>query len=268
MNEIQGFILGLIQGLTEFLPISSSGHLALFQKIFGLSEGTFTFNIAVHLATLIGVMVVLKNEVKEVIRKPFGKLTMLVVAGTIPTVIIAAIFYGAFKKSMEVGATMGIEFIFTGLVLWFAETIRSKNKGLAQTTYTDAAVMGVAQAIAILPAVSRSGLTLAGALMRGLNREFALKLSFLMSIPAILMGAASDGYNLLKAGNTATANIDWLPLIIGFVTAGISGYFAVKFMIKIFSKTSLKLFSYYVFAIGVLILADQLFFNIMFDRLF
>ena len=268
MTEIQGFILGLIQGLTEFLPISSSGHLVLFQKLFGLSEGTFTFNIAVHLATLIGVVIVLKKEVMEVVRKPFGKLSMLVVAGTIPTVIIAAVFYGMLKKSLESGTTLGIEFIFTGLVLWFAESIRSKNKGITQATYTDAAVMGVAQAIAILPAVSRSGLTLAGALMRGLNREFALKLSFLMSIPAILMGAASDGYDLLKEGGTAAANIDWLPLIIGFIVAGISGYFAIKFMIGIFSKTSLKVFSYYVFVLGLLILADQLFFNRLFERLF
>lgn len=268
MAELQGFILGLIQGLTEFLPLSSSGHLVLFQKLFGLTKGTFTFNIAVHLATLIGVIIVLKKEVMEVLRKPFGKLSMLVVAGTIPTVIIAAVFYGTFKKSIETGTTLGIEFIFTGLALWFAESIRSKNKGLTQTTYGDAAVMGVAQAIAILPAVSRSGLTLAGALMRGLNREFALKLSFLMSIPAILMGAASDGYDLFKKGSTAAENIEVLPLIIGFIAAGISGYFAVKFMIRIFSKTSLKMFSYYVFALGLLILADQLFFNLLFERPF
>ncbi|NJD02536.1 MAG: undecaprenyl-diphosphate phosphatase [Ruminiclostridium sp.] len=268
MTEIQGFILGLIQGFTEFLPVSSSGHLVLFQKIFGLSEGTFTFDIAVHLATLIGVIIVLKKEVAEVIRRPFSKLSMLVVAGTIPTVIIAAVFYGILKKSFEAETTLGIEFIFTGLVLWFAESIRSKNKGLTQTTYTDAAVMGVAQAVAILPAVSRSGLTLAGALMRGLNREFALKLSFMMSIPAILMGAAKDGYDILKDGSAGAANVEILPLLIGFVAAGISGYLAIKFMLRIFSKTSLKVFSYYVFALGILILSDQLFFHLLFERPF
>lgn len=267
MTEIQGFILGLIQGLTEFLPVSSSGHLVLFQKLFGLSEGTFTFNIAVHLATLIGVILVLKKEVLEVVRKPFGKLSLLVVAGTIPTVIIAAVFYGVLKKSFEAGTTLGMEFLFTGLVLWFAESIRSKNKGPDRTTYTDAAVMGVAQAIAILPAVSRSGLTLAGALMRGLNREFALKLSFLMSIPAILMGAAKDGYDLIQDGGV-TLTAGPLPLVIGFITAGISGYFAVKFMLRIFSRTSLKMFAYYVLALGVLILADQLFFNLLFQKPF
>lgn len=264
MTVLQGFILGLIQGLTEFLPVSSSGHLVLFQKFFGLTEGTFTFDIAVHLATLVGVVIVLKKEVMEVLRKPFGKLSMLVIAGTIPTIIIAAAFGAVFKKLFESGATLGLEFMFTGLVLWFAESIRSKNKVLEHTTFTDAAVMGVAQGLAILPAVSRSGLTLAGALMRGLNREFALKLSFLMSIPAILLGAAKDGYDLIKAGSAAAVNIEVFPLIVGVIVAGISGYFAVKFMLRIFSRTSLKMFSYYVFFLGLLILADQLIFNQIF----
>lgn len=267
MNEIQGFILGIIQGLTEFLPISSSGHLVLFQKIFGLSEGTLTFDIVVHLATLIGVMIVLKDEVKEVIKKPFGKLSMLVVAGTIPTVIIAALFYDTFKKALEMGNTLGLEFIFTGLVLWYAESIRCRNKRLERTTYIDAAVMGTAQAVAILPAISRSGLTLAGALMRGLNREFALKLSFLMSIPAILMGTAKDGLDLIRNGGPAATDVKVLPLLIGFAAAGISGYFTVKLMIKIFSRARLRFFSYYVIGLGFLILIDQFFFNIFFPKL-
>lgn len=268
MTILQGFILGLIQGLTEFLPVSSSGHLVLFQKLFGLSEGTFTFDIAVHLATLAGVFVILKNEIIEIIKKPFGKLTLLIAAGTIPTIIIAAVFGDVFKTLFESGKTLGFEFIFTGLVLWFAESIRSKNKELDRTTYMDAAVIGTAQGIAILPAVSRSGMTLAGALMRGLNRQFALKFSFLMSIPAILLGAAKDGYDLLKGAGSASANIEALPLLAGMVAAGISGYYAVKFMLRIFSKTSLKVFSYYVFALGLLIIADQLIFRRFFAGLF
>ena len=266
MTAIQGFILGLIQGITEFLPVSSSGHLVLFQKLMGLSDHSiaFTFDIAVHVATLIGVIIVLRKEVMEIIRKPFSKLSMLVVAGTIPTVIIAAAFYGILKKSLEVGPTLGFEFIFTGLILLFAEGIRSKNKRLAQAAYTDAAVMGVAQAVAILPAISRSGLTLAGALMRGLNREFALKLSFLMSIPAILMSAAKAVYDIVKDGAYPGGSVDLLPVLIGFIAAGVSGYAAVKFMLKIFSKTSLKVFSYYVFVLGLLILADQFIFHFSF----
>lgn len=268
MTVIQGFILGLIQGLTEFLPISSSGHLVLFQKLFGLSVGTVTFDIAVHLASLVGVFIVLKNEVLAILKKPLGKLPLLIIAGTVPTLIIGALFYDFFTGLLKSGRTLGLEFIFTGLILWYAESVRSKNKGLEKTTYIDAAVMGVAQGIAILPAISRSGLTLAGALFRGLNREFALKLSFLMSIPAILAAVAKDGYDIIKAGSGFTLNIGITPLLIGMVAAAISGYLAVKFMLRIFSKTSLKVFSYYVFALGLLILIDQIFFKNFFGGLF
>lgn len=269
MTVLQGFILGLVQGLTEFLPISSSGHLVLFQKLFGLSQGTFTFDIIVHLATLIGVFVILRKDIVEILKKPLGKLPLLIVAGTIPTGLIALAFGDIFKELFQSGKTLGLEFIFTGLVLWLAERIRSRNKVLKDTTYTDAAVIGVAQGIAILPAVSRSGLTLAGALMRGLNREFAIKFSFLMSIPAILLGAAKDGYDIIKAGNsTALLGIDALPFVVGAIAAAISGYFAVKFMLKIFARMSLKIFAYYVIVIGLLVLMDQIFFKHFFTGLF
>jgi Uncharacterized bacitracin resistance protein len=268
MTTIQGFILGLVQGLTEFLPISSSGHLVLFQKLFGLSEGTFTFDIVVHLATLVGVFAILRKDIVEILKKPLGKLPLLIVVGTIPTGLIALAFNDVFKELFKSGKTLGLEFIFTGLVLYYAERIRTRNKGLKETTYGDAAVIGVAQGIAILPAVSRSGLTLAGALMRGLNREFAIKFSFLMSIPAILLGALKDGYDLVQEGGISSANIDLLPLLVGALAAAISGYFAVKFMLRIFSKMSLKIFSYYVIVVGLLVLVDQLFFRHFFTSLF
>lgn len=269
MNIFQGFILGLIQGLTEFLPISSSGHLVLFQKLFGLEKGVLTFDVAVHFATLIAVVWIFREDVIGMIKKPFSKLTLLVVAGTIPTVIIALVFKDQIERIFESGVTLGFEFLLTGFVLWFAENIRSKNKGLENTSYVDAAVMGTAQAIAILPAVSRSGLTLAGALMRGLNREFALKLSFLISIPAILGATLFDLKDTIGAAGAAEQIGLW-PLVIGMLVAGISGYLSIKFMLKIFSKTSLKIFSYYVFALGILIIVEQLVrgSNSLFGKLF
>jgi undecaprenyl-diphosphatase len=264
LNIIQGFILGLIQGLTEFLPISSTGHLVLFQKLFGLTGGTVTFDIAVHLATLIGVCIVLKDDIIAIFKKPLGKMTLLIITATIPTLIIGATFSHLIKSLLESGKSLGLEFIFTGVVLWYAETVRSRNKGLEQTTYTDAGIIGIAQGIAILPAVSRSGLTLAGALSRGLNREFALRFSFLLSIPAILAATALDAYDAVKAGSLG-ANMGAAPLIVGMLVAAVTGYFAVKFMIRIFSKTSLKVFSYYVFVLGGLILVDQIFFHFFFS---
>ncbi len=258
MNVFQGIVLGIVQGLTEFLPISSSGHLVVFQKLFGIKEGALTFNVAVHFATVIAVIWIFREDILQMIKKPFSKLTLLVVVGTIPTAAIGLLFKDLFDEIFQSGKTLGIEFILTGLILWLAESIRGKNKGVDSTTYIDASVIGVAQGIAILPAISRSGLTLAGALLMGLNREFALKFSFLMSIPPILGAALLDLKDIVEPGSTALAGIGAWPLIAGILAAGVSGYAAIRFMLKIFSKVSLKGFSYYVFALGILIILEQL----------
>lgn len=268
MTVLQGLILGIVQGLAEYLPISSSGHLVLFQKIFDLEEGVVTFDIAVHIATLIPVCVVLWDDIAAILKKPFSKLTFLIIVGTIPTALIGIVFGDVFENLFESGKSLGFEFILTGLILWYAENVKSKNKGLDKMMYGDAAVIGTAQGIAILPAVSRSGLTIAGALFRGLNREFALRFSFLMSIPAILGAAAKDGYDILKSGGITNTGVDVWPLVAGVLAAAIFGYLAVKFMLRIFSKVSFKVFSYYVFILGVLVIIDQLCFNRFFDKLF
>ncbi|MCX7710648.1 MAG: undecaprenyl-diphosphatase UppP [Clostridia bacterium] len=268
MSILQAFILGIVQGLTEFLPISSSGHLVLFQKLFGISEGALTFDVAVHLATLLAVFIVFWRDIVNILKKPFGKLPMLIVAGTIPTFILAAAFKDLFERLFESGKTLGIEFIFTGLILLYAESVKSKDKGLEKTTYTDAAIIGLAQGIAILPAVSRSGLTIAGALFRGLNREFAARFSFLLSIPAILAAALLDIYKLIKDPSAFGTTADLLPLGVGMMAAAVFGYFAVRFMLKILTKGSMKVFSYYVFVIGALVLLEQIFIGKMFGKLF
>ncbi len=262
MDILQGIILGIIQGLTEFLPISSSGHLVLFQKIFGLKEGVATFDIAVHLATLIAVVAVFRKDIIEIIKKPFSKLTLLIVVGTIPTLAIAFALKNIIEELLHSGASLGVEFLITGLILWFAESIKTKDKGEKETTMADAVLIGIAQGIAILPAISRSGLTIAGALFRGLNREFAARFSFLLSIPIILAAAADEGLGLIR--DKSAAQIEMIPLFLGMVAAAISGYFAIKFMLKILSKGNLRVFSYYVFVLGGLIVLDQLFFHIYF----
>lgn len=265
MVIIEAIILGLIQGLTEFLPVSSSGHIVLFNKLFGITEGTVTFSIAVHIATLIAVITVLWKDVLEMIKKPTGKLTLLVIVATIPMGIMGFIFKDLLKSFLETGATVGVGFLITGTVLWFAEYTskkEKKNKKLEETSFVDALVVGCAQVVAMLPAVSRSGSTTGGALFRGLNREFALKFSFLMSIPAILGPAAIEAIDVIKDGSGL--EVELLPLIVGMLAAGISGYLAIKFMLKIFTKTSLKVFSYYVYTLGVLVLIDQFFTRIFF----
>ncbi len=267
MDLLQAFILGIIQGLTEFLPVSSSGHLVLMQKIFGLNEGNLLFNVCLHIATLIPVIIIFRKDLAALLKKPFDRLTWLLVAGTVPTVIIALLFEDFFQTAFLTGRTLGFGFIITGILMWYTSGLKNGNKHKETTKISDSVFIGIVQAIAILPAVSRSGSTLAGGLFRGLNREFALKFAFLLSIPAIIGAAVLEGYNLIADwDNTMVVSLS--GLITGMLAAAISGYFAIRFMIKILLKGKLKMFSYYVFTIALLVLADQLIFNIFFDSLF
>jgi undecaprenyl-diphosphatase len=269
MDILQALILGVVQGLTEFLPISSSGHLLIFQKLMEVDmENIVTFDLALHFATLIAVVAVLWRDVWEMIRHPFSKLTLLVVVGTIPTVVIGFLFMDTFESLLQSGISVGIEFLFTGVILLYAESVNHRQKRLEEMKFSDAVVVGISQGVAILPAVSRSGLTLAGSLFRGLNREFALRFSFLMSIPAILGPVLLDIVDFIQGDKVATLGMDPTAFILGMLAAAVSGYLAVRFMLRIFTKWSLKVFSYYVFAIGLLVLIDQLFFQRYFPALF
>lgn len=261
MNTIQAIILGLVQGITEFLPISSSGHLVLFQKIFGINEPTLLFDTMVHVGTLAAVITVLWNDIFALLRRPFQKLTWLLIAGTIPTGLIGVLFKDSFEAMYKTGSTLGFEFIATGLIILFAERLNSGRKSIRETSYLDAAFIGVMQGAAIMPAVSRSGLTISGALLRDLDREFAAKFSFLLSIPAILGAAAFQVKDILEAGSTS---IITLPVAAGTVAAAVAGYFSVRFMILLIKKGSMKGFSYYVFALGALVLIDQYLTHIFF----
>lgn len=254
MNTIQAIILGLIQGLTEFLPISSSGHLVLFQKIFGINEPTLIFDTMVHVGTLAAVITVLWKEILALLKRPFQRLTWLLIAGTIPTGIIGIVFKDFFEEMFKSGSTLGIEFLITGCVILFAERLNTGRKHVQETSYLDAAFIGIMQGAAIMPAISRSGLTISGALMRNLDREFAAKFSFLLSIPAILGAAVFQLKDIFEAGSTTAITA---PIIVGTIAAAIAGYFSVRFMIVLVKKGSMKIFSYYVFALGTLVLIDQ-----------
>jgi len=267
MNIFYALFLGIIQGLTEFLPVSSSGHIVMFQRIFGASEGALAFNIAVHIATLVAVIFVFWREIWHMIRHPFSSITILVVIATIPTAIIGFAFRGFFEYAFASGHFIGISFIITGIILLLADKLHSRihyGKNLESISYADAILIGVAQSVAIIPGISRSGATIFAGLFRGLKKEFAIKFSFLMSIPAILGPAIVDARNLTT---TMLYDIGILPIIIGMLAAGITGYLSIRFMLNLFSRASFKPFAYYVFTLGTLILADQFFFGIFFEKL-
>lgn len=255
---LEHIFLGIVQGLTEFLPISSTGHLVLFRKLFGLNDIGLLFDTMLHLGTLIAVVIVFWAEVKHVITNPFSKLTRLLVVGTIPTAIIGLTFEDFFEEISQTGVTIGYEFLATGLIIWAVESMRKGTRKFDQITYTDALIIGTLQGAAILPAISRSGLTIAGSLMRGIERADAARFSFLLSLPAILGASFLQTVKLVENPIEITALI---PMLVGTLLAAFAGYVAIRWMLRIISNGSMKGFAIYVWILGVIILALQYFGN-------
>lgn len=257
MSFLEAIFLGIVQGFSEFLPISSSGHLVLFQKILGIKEGALSFDIALHFATLVAVVVVYLRKILEIIRRPFSKLPLYIVLGTIPIGVLGLLFNDLIESFFESGATLGIGFIFTGIVLMYADTIGKKTRSFSELKVKDPLVIGTAQAVAMLPAVSRSGMTISSALALGIERKTAADFSFLLSIPAILAAVVLDLYKMIQSGENALAAVGLGPVAIGMLFAAISGFVAVKAMLRLINNKKLCYFSYYLWALGGLVLLDQ-----------
>ena len=255
MTKLEAIILGIIQGLTEFLPISSTGHLYLGRHLFGLDEAGLFLDTMLHVGTLLAVLVVYKKELLEMLKNPFGPLTKLLVIGTIPAVIVGFMFNDLFESISQTGVTIGWEFLFTGFILWMSDGIKNGSKKMEQITYHDALFIGTFQAIAIFPAVSRSGLTIAAGLFRKLDRETAAWFSFLLSIPAILGGI------VFQFGELASGRIEYIPfssLFFATLSSALFGYIAIVWMINFLKRKSLKRFAIYVWILGFLILFLQI----------
>jgi len=254
MSSIEAFILGIIQGLTEFLPISSTGHLYIGRHLFGLDEAGLLLDTLMHIGTLLAVFVFYQNEWKQLIKKPFSKLTLLLVVGTLPAVVVGLLFKDFFDAISVSGKTIGWEFIFTGIILFIADKKRKGTKTMEELTWKDALFIGSFQALAIFPAVSRSGLTIAAALFKGMERKSAAYFSFLLSTPAILGGIVIQGKDLLGG---KVEQISFFPLFIGTLASALFGYLAISWMINLLKKQSLNVFGYYVVILGVSIVILQ-----------
>ncbi|MBE3554456.1 MAG: undecaprenyl-diphosphate phosphatase [Thermicanus sp.] len=249
-ESLKGILLGSIQGLTEFLPISSTGHLVLARKWLGLSEAGLLFDTLMHLGTFFAVLAVFLREIKEVLSHPFSPLTKLLVAGTIPTALIGFLFADFFDRIAVTGESLGWEFLFTGGILWAADHLRERGKKrMEEMGIMDALWIGTLQGAAILPAISRSGLTLAGALFIGMEKEEAARFSFLLSIPSIL--GANLFLPLLELSRTHhVESVGFLPLILGGLTSFLTGYLAIRWMLNLLKRGSLKGFALYVWCLG------------------
>jgi undecaprenyl-diphosphatase len=264
-------LLGFVQGVAEFLPISSSGHLLLIQKMFGISEGAMFFTVMLHLATLVAVFIVYWPTLIELIKKPFQKTVGLLIIATIPAVLIAVLSkmiapVEAFFDAADAGQYLGFGFLLTSLLLFISDNVRHtrvnedgekmeiKGKKMKSMRVTDALVIGCMQGVGVLPGVSRSGSTISGALFSGLSRKTAADFSFLMSIPAIIGGAIFEVPEAIKTG---LGDMHWTTLVAGMLVAGITGYFAIKIMINAIKKKKLLGFVIYTAVLGALVLVDQ-----------
>jgi len=281
MNIIHAVLLGIIQGLTEFLPVSSSGHLVLFQEFFGISVPTLLFDTMLHVGTLAAVVAVLWKDIWAILRKLNQPLTLYLIIATVPTVIAAVAFRKPLEMAFETGHFLGFAFLMTSALLIAAELLAKRSaarvtKNAATMNWQDALVIGVMQAVAIIPGVSRSGATLSGALSRKLDRDFAARFSFLLSIPAILGAMVFQLKDLVKGGNAEAAGVSsaGVPpggigaaaVIAGTLSAAVVGFFAVKLMLKIVRKKSLWGFAVYTGVLGLLVLSVQFVLKLVFSN--
>jgi undecaprenyl-diphosphatase len=244
-----------MQGATEFLPVSSSGHLVLLQKIFGIAEGTLLFDTMTHVGTLTAVFVVLWKDIWAILKKPFQPLTGFLIIATVPTVIIALIFKDAIEKAFTSAGFLGWAFLLTSLALVVSDFLANRGENASgqfrQMDAVDALVIGILQAIAVVPGVSRSGFTLSGALARRLDKDSAARFSFLLSIPVIL-GALILQIKDLAGGNAVHMEI--APLIAGILTAAFVGFLSVRLMIRLVKRHRLWGFAIYTGLLGIAVL--------------
>ena len=267
----KAIILGLVQGLAEFLPISSSGHLALLQHFFGISgDDVLLFTVLLHMGTLISVFIVywkdivalvfelfycigdiIKGRGPRINANPTRKLGFMIIVATIPTAVIGLLFNDTFEGFYSNMLVVGVALLFTGTILWIAERFGKNDKHIDEMKFTHAVIVGTMQGIAITPGISRSGSTLFGGLISGLERDFAVKFAFLISIPSILGSFVLEVPDTIKSG---TDGMSLGPALVGVTVAALSGLFAIKAMIKIVSGKKLTLFSFYTWALGIAVI--------------
>ncbi len=269
MTTVQAIILGIVQGLTEFLPVSSSGHLVLFSQLFNVQESSLVFEVMVHVGTLLAVLVVFRAEVWSLIAAffkllhkpgdakrlvnddPGCRLLLAIVLGTIPAVVVALVLKEQIEQLFSNSLFVGFMLILTGTILYVTERHEVTTKEMSKMSVKDAIIIGCGQAVAIIPGISRSGTTIAVGLFRGLDRESAARFSFLLAIPTILGALVLSLKNLFSGTGAMGTGV----LAAGFVAAALTGYVAIQFLLDMIKKGKLIWFSYYTWAIGALVIA-------------
>ena len=259
MSWFEALILGIVQGLTEFLPVSSSGHLEIGQALLGTSgEENLLFAVVVHAATVLSTLVILWREVAQLFKGTFTTFkwnrdkdyVAKILVSMIPVFIVGMFFKDQVEAFFGNGLLIvGICLIITALLLWLSEFLTKRlNRQGHEVTYRDALIIGCAQAVAVLPGLSRSGTTIATGLMCGVSKEQVAKFSFLMVLIPILGDALLELKDILTGEVVVT--IGWLPLVVGFIAAFTTGCFACRFMIDIVRRQKLIYFAVYCLCVG------------------
>ncbi len=267
MNLFQAFLLGIIQGLTEFIPVSSTAHLLIFQYLLGIpaSDAMFSFLVIVQLGTLVSLFIFYWKDLLLIVRSTFNvkhstpeaKLGWYIILATIPALLAGYLLKDAvetlFKQPM---LEASIRLFTAAFLLSFAEWLSKKDRDLNSMTWFDALIVGLMQVIAVFPGASRSGTTIAGGMLRGFDRPSAARFAFLMSVPVMLAAGLYEMLDVIQMPNLA----QFLPLLaVGFVTAAMTGWFAIKWLINYLSKHSLYIFAAYCAVIGFIVLIAKSF---------
>lgn len=283
MSLLQAILMGVIQGVTEFLPVSSSGHLALFQKLFGVNTDTgILFEVLLHIGTLLAVFVVYYHDIVKmvtetlgmvhdifvnlsiytknhsvrnkrpylrIVRNSYRKIVVMILVSSVPTAIIGVVSSELVEMASELALIPGIGLIVTAVILFFADRVPEGTKLPKRVTYTNAFMIGICQGIATLPGISRSGTTVTACLVSGFKRGFAVKYSFLMSIPAILGSLLLQlkDLNSLQMSGAQITNY-----VAGMFVAAIVGYICIKTMLVVVRRKKFTFFSAYCMVVGII----------------
>ena len=270
MNTVEAIVLGVIQGLTEFLPVSSSGHLVLFQNLFGLKEPALLFDICLHVGTLAAVIIVFYRDILEILTAlvqipgrmksaggllrlfqvdPAMRMALLIVIGSIPTAVIGLLFKEITDQLFGSIAMVGCMLIVTGTLLWLTRRIQRQGRPIGKTTLKDALIIGLIQGIAIIPGISRSGSTIATALFLGVDRKVAGRYSFLLSIPAIV-GALVLGLDAPEMQTTIPLG----TILAGSAVSALVGWLALVILLRVVDRGQLHRFAPYCWLVGIIAL--------------
>lgn len=260
MSVLQAIILGVVQGLTEFLPISSSAHLTLVPWALNWPLPTLTFDTVLHIGTLVAVVTYFWHDIWRIlgawwqslrtrrVDSPDARLAWLLIVATIPAALAGYFLEDLVAQILSTPAAVATVLLFTGVLLFVCDRLGQKQRTLQELNPGDALAVGLAQACAIIPGLSRSGATMAAGLLRGLTRADAARFSFLLALP-ITFGAAAQ--QLYKAARGGLSGAEWLPLLLGALTALVTGYLAIRLLLGYVRSHSLRPFACYCWAVGI-----------------